>query len=226
MPPYIAAKIWYYRIPLIYLLTILVFGPLGYFSTVLNSNASGLQLLACELPKKQPDQIHSVDLWDEDDQYLARSSGVALVTEFQKGNSPAIRYWCASQHQRWGEVEFHFPIPTDRKISSALLQHEVVVFGLLDPLAQAEIWVDLEGDGSFQFVDRIQSNVLAKFPQVVDLTEWITGKSELRIRYRIKGGRLIFHPTPNDPVGFAGAQACRSVHGEPPVMQLNLWYSD
>jgi hypothetical protein len=43
----------------------------------------------------------------------------------------------------------------------------------------------------------------------VDVSRWVKGSQSLRIRYRVKASRLMYHPTPDDPIGLAAAQCLR-----------------
>ncbi len=212
---------------MLYVLTAITFAGIGFMSKYWTT-AKPNQLRAAELPPNALfDEILGVDVWKEPHRYVRSKSNIALVTETQGSvENPRIRFWCATQYDRWGVIDYVFPLDSSRRLKSALLEHEVCVFGMLDPTAEAEMWVDADGNGKFELVGHLQDRVQSRFPSVVDVTQWANGRSQLQIRYRLKAGRLLFHPSPNDPIGYAGAQACRSVEGDGAVLRLHLEYDE
>lgn len=213
------ATIWYQSSTILYLSVAFLSFSFGFYSSFPASYQS--QLVPTEVPTIPADATLTSDIWLDNQKYLEKAQGLTLVTE-EQADSPPIRYWCPREHLEWGIIDFTFPTDASRNVSRAILRHETLVFGLLDPLAQAEMLID-KGRG-YQLVGQLASGAMLKFPQFIDVTDWINEDGELKIRYRIRAARLIFHPTPNDPVGFAGAQASRSLKGGPEVMELKVWY--
>lgn len=213
---------WYYRTPLLYLGTMVLFGGLGLLSAMPWSKRNLLK--AVELSAEEvADELFEVDVWQPTQNFLAFKDGVVLVTESQL-SGPAIRYWCPRAHDQWGIVDYDFPLSPLRVVEKVVLEHHTMIFGALDARAEAEIWLPSPRVERLEQVGHLASDAIVSFPKTLDVTAHASGTSHFRLRYRLKANQLLFHPTPDVPIGYAAAQACRSVHGSGSVIRLHVWY--
>jgi len=213
---------WYYRTPLLYLGTIVLFGGLGLLSAMPWSKRN--VLTAIELNAQEvADEVFEVDVWGAKQDFLAFEDGVVLVTESQL-SGPAIRYWCPRTYNQWGILDYDFPLSPLRAVEKVVLEHHTMIFGALDARAEAEIWLPSPRAERLEQAGHLTSDAIVSFPKTLDVTDRASGKSHFRLRYRLKASQLLFHPTPDVPIGYAAAQACRSVQGSGSVIRLHVWY--
>ena len=207
------------------LLLALCFGALGFaFGLPAKVHPSVQQV---ELPSEVADSISTVDIWSEDQPLIEKIDSAVRSTELPSGGYDGIRFWCPRRPDHWGEVIYSFPIKTDREIELAVLKFsEIKVFAFRDNEAQVEVW--LGGIGQDNDWERI-GVVDAKsdtFPQLIRVTDWVRGGKSLRVRFRFRARQLLYHPTENDPIGLAGAQALRTIRGHGNAIELHVWYKD
>jgi hypothetical protein len=217
-------NLWYYRTPLLYLGTIVLFGGLGLVSAMPLNKRNLLK--AVELNTEEvADEVFEVDVWQPTRDFLAFEDGMVMVTESQL-TGPAIRYWCRRAYNQWGVVDYDFPLSPLRMVEKVVLEHRTMTFGALDARAEAEIWLPSPRVERLEQVGHLAGTAIVSFPQTLDVTEHASGKSHFRLRYRLRASQLLFHPTPDVPIGYAAAQACRSVQGTGPVLKLHIWYKE
>lgn len=213
---------WYYRTPLLYLGTIVLFGGLGLLSAMPMSKRNLLK--AIELNAQEvADEVFEVDVWQPMQAFLAFEDGLVLVTESQL-TGPSIRYWCPRAYDQWGGVDYDFPLSPLHAVEKVVLEHHTTVFGALDARAEAEIWLPSPHADRLEQAGHLSGDTIVHFPKTLDVTDRASGKSHFRLRYRLKASQLLFHPTPDVPIGYAAAQACRSVQGSGAVIRLHIWY--
>ncbi len=217
-------------VPWSYAIIGLLFASLGFVSGFGKKSVNSLRQF--QTPDIPADKIFAVNIWEDEQPFLrlAKPNTAVCVTEMTKQGLHGMRFWCARWHDQWGEVNYEFPIENPGSVKlAALVQRETTVFNFLDETAVAEIWIN-SGNQTARWVrlGRIDASG-GKFPEMIDITEWAQRGSPLRVRFRLKATKALYHPTENDPIGFAGAQALRVQLNQdggdstPNAIELQLW---
>jgi hypothetical protein len=155
-----------------------------------------------ELPWKIASDVSSDNLVTRD---------VALIRERNERDNVPTVYWSPKRPNEWGSVEIRFEWNTDSNPALAIFEPSLHVFGDYDATAAGELAVSSEATGN-RWVDLAALGPGRKkfsLQSAIDVTRWVQGSQSIRIRYRVKAGRLMYHPTPNDPIGLATAQCLR-----------------
>jgi hypothetical protein len=133
-------------------------------------------------------------------------------------------YWSPNAPGVWGSVEMEWSWEEGFFPQLAILHPSLHLFPVFDPSVSGEIAVSSQATGDrWVTLASIESrNGSIALVDGIDVTPWVQNSHALRVRYRLRASKLIYHPTPNDPIGLAGAQ-CLRTNGDTPSSRLRLW---
>jgi hypothetical protein len=96
---------------------------------------------------------------------------------------------------------------------------------MFDSTGCGELYLASQDTGD-QWVELLKfsaQSVGTSITEPIDITRWVRTGHHLRLKYRLKAERPLYHPTPDDPIGIAGAQCLRSSGNHPYASRLRLW---
>lgn len=212
----------------LYAIAALISGLAGYYSWPPRLVVS--QITLASVPETPADQEWSMQLFTTPEKYQLSSEDMVLITE--KGGFAAnpkdemqTRYLCPRKADTWGEVIYRFPLEGSKRFRQAILDLDLHVFTEFDPLARGELWITSDkAENKWKLLVELNAS---KSEQVledpIDVTQWASGAKHLDVRLRLKAHRLMYHPTPNDPIGFAAAQCLRTLPVSTKSLRLRVW---
>jgi hypothetical protein len=158
---------------------------------------------------------------------------IALIRERDPDDHVQVVYWSPKRANEWGSIEIEFEWEPGFDPAFAILDPSLHLFGNFDPTASGEFAVASEATGNRWVTLAVIEAIEDKFTlqHAVDVSRWVKGSQSLRIRYRVKASSLMYHPTPDDPIGLAAAQCLRQQINKPELEQskyasrLRLWKS-
>ena len=139
------------------------------------------------------------------------TENIALIRERDPDDQVNIVFWSPKRASEWGSIEIGFQWEPGFDPAFAVLDPSLHLFGNFDSTAGGEFAVASEATGNrwvtLAGIETIDSKLTLQ--HAVDVSRWVRGTHSLRIRYRVKASRLMYHPTPDDPIGLAAAQCLR-----------------
>jgi len=217
-------------LPLVYLSTALIALGVGFYWQSQQYSASPIYFL--KPPQVAADVIFVESLLGEhigldgiDGFHGVLRNAVVITEEGRQGGGQTNRYVCPQSSGQWGELELKWE--WDRSLHPALgiLDLNMHVFPQFDSTAVAEMYVSSEATKGrwVQMVTLSENTHDRNLFESIDVTRWVKNSRYLKVLYRLKANRLIYHPTPNTPIGFAGAQCLRHANYSPEATKLSLW---
>lgn len=197
---------------------------IGYFSVPPSISTSKITLGV--RPATQPNESYRVDLWSESPSYIESKDALVLVTE---KNDPArndIRFFCPRFPNDKCDLELRFPVQHGNRIERAFLRLSLLAATVYDPVVKLNVFVESEATRG-SLVDLLELSAATgeeQIPREFDILPFVQGSSYLRIRITCIASRLIYHPTPNDPIGYAACQALRQARYENAAASLEIWH--
>lgn len=152
-------------------------------------------------------------------------NAVVITEEGRQGGGQTNFYICPQSANRWGELELHWEWDRSMKPALGILALNMHVFPQFDDTAIAEMYLASE-ETKGRWVQMVTLSAKTHDRNLfdsIDVTRWVKNSSYLKVLYRLKANRLIYHPTPNTPIGFAGAQCLRHAEHSPEATKLSLW---
>ncbi len=156
---------------------------------------------------------------------------IALIRERDPNDQVQVVYWSPKRANEWGSIEIEFEWEPGFDPAFAILDPSLHIFGNFDSTAGGEFAVASEATGNrwvtLAGIEAIENKFTLQ--HAVEVSRWVKGSQSLRIRYRVKASRLMYHPTPDDPIGLAAAQCLRQQISERELEQfkyaarLRLW---
>lgn len=152
-------------------------------------------------------------------------NAVVITEEGRQGGGQTNCYICPQSANRWGELELTWKWERTIKPALGILDLNMHVFPQFDSTAIAEVYLASEETKGrwVQMVTLSEKTHDRNLFDSIDVTRWVQKSSYLKVLYRLKANRLIYHPTPNTPIGFAGAQCLRHAEYAPEATKLSLW---
>ncbi len=206
-----------------FLVLVCLSGWLGHLSLPPQSIKSKI-VVPLQRPKIADEKL-TLTIWDESPPYLEKVEDAVLVRE-KAANGIDTLYYCPRDPVKEATVLLRFPIPQDRPLRLVLLTLSLHCFYEFDP--DAHLYLSLSSSNTnnkeillAEFSSDTQENEIT---DAFDVTEYVVGAKELQIIIRGSSPRLLYHPTPNDPIGYAGAQLLRQWGNDPSAAELELWY--
>ena len=201
----------------------------GYLIAVPRDEVSPIYLI--QPPTVPADLTFGESLFPDQQPGLVSSWNMAMITERNDQDPTAhiVRYWCPRSSNTWGEIIYEWKWDADWDPELAIMKPNLHVFSEFDPLARGEFYIATAStrDQWILMLEIGESKSDTRLNREIDVTRWVRNSRYLRVKYRLKAQKMMYHPTPNDPIGFAGAHAMRD-HIEDPVqppyaMYLSLW---
>lgn len=152
-------------------------------------------------------------------------NAVVITEEGRQGGGQTNFYICPQSANRWGELELTWKWDRTFQPALGILDLNMHVFPQFDSTAIAEMYLASEETKGrwVQLVTLSEKTHDRNLFDSIDVTRWVKKSSYLKVLYRLKANRLIYHPTPNTPIGFAGAQCLRHAEYSPEATKLSLW---
>jgi len=179
-------------------------------------------------PKTPADDSLLVDLWNDRLPFIAAREGVALVTEGKREDGSMVRYFCPRRQYEDGSLLLRFPIDNHRSLRHIFLSLRLAVFFNFDESAEVDVYLKSSQTGGvfLKFAElgaRTEEDVIR---ESFDITEYARGSDQVEVKIISRASKLLYQPTPNDPIGYAGAQALRQYPEHKWSAKLDLWYDN
>ncbi|MEY4567732.1 MAG: hypothetical protein RLY14_2702 [Planctomycetota bacterium] len=212
------------RVIWFWIVVALVSGVIGYLS--LSTAPTTSRITFSNYPQIPADQSLVVDLWSDRLPFIIAREGIVLVTEGKPEDGPQTRFFCPRKPNEDGSVIIRFPLENKKSLKSIFLSLQVVAFYAFDESAELDIELKSAAtSGRFlKFAElgaRTQENVIR---ESFDITEYARGSTEVDVKITARATKLLYHPTPDDPIGYAGAQALRQQQIEKWAARLDVWF--
>lgn len=212
------------RTVLIYLLVGAVGLAFGYLASQEPSGVTKIYFV--QDPSSPPDYEIRYSYSPDPSSASLVTQNVALIRERGDRDEVNAVYWSPKRPDEWGSVEMTFPWSSDSDFAIAILEPSLHLFRDYDATAAGELAIASEATGNrwITLAALGAGGKKIKIESGIDVTRWVRGSRSLRVRYRMRASRLMYHPTPNDPIGLAGAQCLRQFDLENGYSsRLRLW---
>lgn len=206
-----------------YLLVGISCATMAYWLTRRPTRLSGIYFV--REPARPADQAFLVSHFVSDERVRCSTRNVAFIRERTVEGNLRTAYWCPMHPGAWGEVEIEYRWEASFQPHLAILEPNLAVATIYDPTAVAEFAIASDATNQqWNTLLRLDdSSPDQAFIKAIDISRWVQGCTSLRIRYRLRAEKLMYHPTPNDPIGYAGAQCLRQYYGSSHASRLRLW---
>jgi hypothetical protein len=206
-----------------YALTIAIFFAVGFYGSMPKAHLSNFVLV--RNPNTPPDIEFLLSNLERNASAIVSTKNVVWARERAPDDSIRVHYWCPTESNTWGELVVQWSWDSTWPPALAILDPSLHLFPMFDPKGQGEILLSSRdtGDKWVELVAFDARTIGTTLDYPIDITRWVRNSRELRIKYRIKAERLMYHPTPNDPIGIAGAQCLRQGVTFPYASRLRLW---
>lgn len=198
---------------------------IGYRSIVPDPISSKITL--SKLPISPPDETLLVDLWSEHPKFIVNKEQFALVTEKNPREIDQVRFFCPRRPNEVHYLELQFPLTFTSPIKYAHLKLDLLAAAIYDPSARVRVYIASEAtQGQFEELAELSHFTGEdQIPGDFDITPFIKSSTSIKIRISCVASKLLYHPTPDDPIGYAAAQALRQRRNVPSAAKLSLWYN-
>lgn len=215
-----------HRAIIFWLTVALLSGCIGYFSLRKTPDVSRINFAG--YPETPADESLDVDLWNENLPYIVGRESVVLIHERAGagGDEMATRFFSPRNPNQDGYVLIRFPLKLEQPIQKAYLTLRPVTFYSFDEKAEVKVELKSEGtQGVFLKLAELGAKTQeTSIDESFDVSEYARGATAIEIKITVRASKLLYHPTPNDPIGYAGAQALRHYKRDPVCARLDLWY--
>jgi hypothetical protein len=205
-------------------LTVFLGGSLGIWLGSTSERSEDLYF--ANVPDSPPAITLGENLFDEKSRFIESSEKIQRVGE-RDGETEAVslKFYCPQEALQWGELVVRWEWDADWAPSLGILEPNLMIVPTFDPAARAEIYVSSEGtQGRWILLTRLEKRLdNSELNRAIDVTQWVQKGNYLRVKYRVKAEKFMTHPTPDDPIGFAGAQCLRQLKVKPTSTRLMLW---
>lgn len=198
---------------------------LGYRSVLPSSISSRITM--GKRPLTAPDRTFQIDLWAERPEFIVDKEALALVTEKNPREIDHVRFLCPRRPNEWSELKLRFPLDSHQDIDQAFLKLTLLAASVYDSAATLKLSVVSEATKGkvIELAELSARTGEDQIPEEFEITEYLRSSSYLEIRINCIAGKLLYHPTPDDPIGYAACQALRQPRKEPTSAILELWYA-
>lgn len=137
----------------------------------------------------------------------------------------STRFYCPNESLVWGELIIRWQWEAGWKPSLGVLDPNLAISPEYDAATEAELYIESEVTaGRWVLICRLGKKLdRTELQRSIDVTQWVQKGNHLRVKYRLKAEKFMTHPTPDDPIGFAGAQCLRQLRTKPVATRLQLW---
>lgn len=179
---------------------------------------------------KQPESPATVtlteNLFADSSPFIESTSKLQRVSE-RDGETEAVstKFYCPNEALEWGELIVRWEWKNDWIPRVGILDPNVMIMTGFDPATRAELYVASEAtSGKWIQLCRLEKKLdRTELQRAIDVTAWVQKGNYLRVKYRLMAEKFMTHPTPDDPIGFAGAQCLRQLRVKPHATRLQLW---
>jgi hypothetical protein len=212
-----------YGIAMVYALLCASFMSLGYRCSSESSRVSSLYYV------REPKSPADIELLYSNVSDVGSkkpvTKDIALIRERDPDDHVQIVFWSPKRANEWGSIVIEFQWEPGFDPAFAVLDPNLHLFGNFDSTAGGEFAVASQATGNRWVTLASTETIDSKFTlqHAIDVSRWVQGSDSLRIRYRVKASRLMYHPTPDDPIGFAAAQCLRQCTNCRYAARLRLW---
>lgn len=193
----------------------------------LGTESSQRQELYFASPSETPATlILTESLFDAESKYIESTEGLQRVSERDgETESVSLKFYCPKDAFNWGELTLKWAWAEDLAPRMAILEPNMLVVPAFDPAATAEIYIESAATNrKWVKLLRLEKGLESiELNRAIDVSRWVRQGDYLRVKYRLKASKLMTHPTPDDPIGFAGAQCLRQLKTKPTATRLLLW---
>lgn len=197
---------------------------IGYRSIVPKPASSKITL--SRLPAVPPDETILIDLWSERPAFIVNKEELALVTEKNPREVDHVRFLCPRRPNEISHLDLQFPLENAASIEKAFLKLDLLAASVYDPSAKLRVYMSSEATQN-QFEELAELSLYTgedQIPGDFDVTRFVKNSTRLKVRIECMASKLLYHPTPDDPIGYAAAQALRQPRKEKSAAKLSLWY--
>jgi len=184
------------------------------------------QLYFAKVPERDADLILSESLFDSQTRFIESIDGLQRVSE-RDGSTEAVslRFYCPKGANEWGEIVQKWSWKANWSPALVILEPNMLVVPAFDPATTAEIYISSKStsDRWIRLVRLEKGLESIELNRPIDVTRWVRNGDYVRVKYRLKAVKLMTHPTPDDPIGFAGAQCLRQTKTKAFATRLLLW---
>lgn len=193
----------------------------------LGTESSHTQELYFASPQKVPATVILTEsLFEAEPRYIESTQGLQRVSE-RDGDTESVvlKFYCPNEALKWGELTLKWTWAQDLAPRTGVLEPNMLVVPAFDPAATAEIYIESAAtNGKWIKLLRLEKGLESiELNRGIDVSRWVQRGDYLRVKYRLKASKLMTHPTPDDPIGFAGAQCLRQLKTKPTATRLLLW---
>lgn len=202
------------------------FGALGFFS---NRTSHLVSKITFTLPPiRKADRVLEVNLWGDHSSFIYQQDKIALINEKNPNPARLIKFYCPRSPDELSTLILRFKLEENTHCDHAFLRLSSAAVISFDPYAKIRVAIASEKTrGDFvelaELSKQTEENLI---PESFDVTEYVRDSSLLDVRLTAIASKLLYHPTPNDPIGYAGAQLLRQARTENPSAALELWFTD
>lgn len=206
------------------LLTIAVSTALGIWLALPSSNIDDIYF--AELPSIPAEISLSENLFADAPRYIESVRKLQRVSE-RDGETETVstRFYCPNESLVWGELIVRWEWEADWSPSLGILDPNLGISPEYDAATEAELYVESKSTaGRWILISKLNKKLdRTEIQRSIDVTRWVRNGNYLRVKYRLKAEKFMTHPTPDDPIGFAGAQCLRQLRIKPMATRLQLW---
>ena len=170
--------------------------------------------------------ILTESLFDFEPKYIESTDGLQRVSERDgETESVSLKFYCPRESREWGEMVLKWTWDAGLEPRTAVLEPNMLVVPAFDPATTAEIYISSAAtrDKWIRLLRLEKGLESIELNRAIDVSAWVRQGDYLRVKYRLKASKLMTHPTPDDPIGFAGAQCLRQLRNKPSATRLLLW---
>jgi hypothetical protein len=206
-------------------LAVLAVSAITGFYLALPSDSSS-DLYFAKTPEDPATLTLTENLFADTSPFIESTSKLQRVSE-RDGETEAVstKFYCPNEALEWGELIVRWEWQSDWIPRLGILDPNVAIITAFDPATQAELYVASEATGG-EWVQlcRLEKKLdRTELQRAIDVTPWVQKGNYLRVKYRLMAEKFMTHPTPDDPIGFAGAQCLRQLRVKPHATRLRLW---
>lgn len=202
------------------------FGALGYFSNRTSRLVSKITFTTP--PTRKPDRLLEVNLWGDPSSFIYQQDKIALINEKSPNPARLIKFYCPNSPHELSTLVLRFKLEEHMHCNHVFLRLSSAALFSFDPYAKIRVAIASENTrGDFvELAELSKQTEENHIPESFDVTEYVRDSSMLDIRLTAIASKLLYHPTPNDPIGFAGAQLLRQARSENAAATLEFWFTD
>lgn len=206
--------------------TAFFFGSLGYFSNRTSRFVSKITFTTP--PTRKPDRLLEVNLWGDPSSFIYQQDKIALINEKNPNPVRFMKFYCPRSPHELSTLILRFKLEENMPCDHAFLRLSSAALYNFDPYAKIRVAIASEKtSGDFVELAELSKNTEEnQIPESFDVTEYVRDSRLLDVRLTAVASKLLYHPTPNDPIGFAAAQLLRQARNESSAATLELWFAE